>query len=210
MQNLFDKKYQAWKSGEIDDAELAVTFFVCTHLKKYPSKNLQKFLASGKSCLEALYQFRFKKIKEKAIFSLKMWAEKKWSFKLVDKVLTPYEVLSLQAKGIRPVSLIPQEIFTEIIHKEDCLEFFVHDLEHGFMFFHNDELMQMQLGFFQNVHESLASDIWSDIIKDKQKKERFFYLISDMNTHLEHYKAYLHAMIPLESQEKFGFLFSKN
>lgn len=186
-----------------NEAEFAVEFFVKNHLKKYPSIRLERFLAEGNSYGDALYTFRFKKIKEKAIIALKRWYEGEWNFALVDRVLTPYEVLNYQAKGIRPVSLIPQEIFSEIIHKEDCLEFFVHDLEHGYMFFHDENLKNMQIQFFKNVQASLETDLWKNIIKDKKQKERFYYLISDMNTHLEHYKAYLFAMIPIAFQSEF-------
>ena len=193
-----------------NEAEVAIQFFVTNHLKKYPAPRLERFLQEGHPYVEAFFRFRFKKIKEKAIIALKKWYEGEWNFKLVDRVLTPYEVLDYQAQGIRPVSLIPQEIFQEIIHKEDCLEFFVHDLEHGFMFFHDKELMQMQLNFFKNLKDSLTTDLWKEVIHDKEKKDRFFYLISDMNTHLEHYKSYLHAMLPLESQAKFSFLFRES
>lgn len=204
INSYFDK----WQLGEISDAEMAVRFFLYYHNEKYPNKKLNRALKENVSLDVILNSFVFKKVKEKAMIALRKWFRGEWSLKLVSKVLTPYEVLALQAQGVRPVTIKIQKELTPIMHKDDCLEFFIHDLEHGYMFFFDENLKRMQIKFFRNVEASFKTSIWDKYLEDTNFEERLFYLISDMNTHQEHYRSYLHAMLRPSDIVNFEFLFS--
>ncbi len=195
-----------WKENKITDAHMAVQFFVIKHWFKYPHKKILNYIHEQKFC-EALYELKFKKVKQKALSSLTHWLEGKWNFVLIDYIPSPYEVLNWQAAGVRPVTCILQEKLSPILNRDDSLEFFLHDLEHGHMFFYHEEKKNMQLEFFNQVKLSLESHLWSPYLEDKNFKEKFFYLISDMNTHKEHYRHYLKAILPSNDFPKFEFLF---
>ncbi len=197
-----------WKSGLCRDADMACIFFLYYHAKKYPNRKLSLALDSSEDFPALLQQFVFKKVKSKALSALKKWCAGEWNLKLVTKILNPLEVLDYQAQGIRPVTLKLQDELSPILHKDDCLEFFLHDLEHGYMFFFDESLKQMQLQFFAKVKASLNSDLWHGYRGDEKFEQRLHYLISDMNTHKEHYRSYLNAMIAKEDEEKFSYLFS--
>ena len=116
---------------------------------------------------------------------------------LFDYVPTPPEVLAWQAKGIRPVSVVfnPQQIFVPIQHKEDAFAFMIHDLEHAFMFFSNEQLREMQIEFFNHMNNAVAAGLWDEILRHPQFCQRMHYLMSDMNTHPEHAQRYLRALL---------------
>ncbi|MCB9061557.1 MAG: hypothetical protein H6622_08555 [Halobacteriovoraceae bacterium] len=204
--NKIHDSIDLWKKGRLESSDLAVHFFTTYHSLKYPNKKLQDLIKNNEY-ETALKNIVFKKVKEKAFHSLLKWNSNKWSFKLLEYIPHPYEVLNFQCNGIRPVSLISQVKLLPILHKKDCLEFFLHDLEHGYMFFHNSELKNMQIDFFKNIAKSLESNLWDDYLKDKVFKEKFYYLISDMNTHKEHYRFYLKAIIEKNDFDRFEFLF---
>lgn len=197
-----------WKSGELSDAYMAAYFFIHYHQKKYPNKKLMRAIDQSIDVQVILNQFVFKKVRPKALIALKKWLSGEWDFKLVTKILTPYEVLAYQANGVRPVTMKIQNEFSPILHKEDCLEFFIHDLEHGYMFFFDEELKTMQLDFFKNIEASFETKIWDKYLGDSRFEERLFYLISDMNTHKEHYRSYLYAMIEPCDIPKFEKIFT--
>lgn len=204
---MIENRFKEWKEGKLDDASMAASFFIYYHLKKYPNKKLERAFLQTRNASELLNQFVFKKVRSKALEALIKWCKGEWEFKLVSAILTPFEVLSWQAQGVRPVTIKIQHEFQPILHKEDCLEFFVHDLEHGYMFFHDDELKKMQLKFFSEIKETFKLDFWNKYLGDERFEYRLHYLISDMNTHLEHYKSYLYAMVETEDQKYFDHIF---
>lgn len=200
--------YQDWLQEKCSDEQMALAFFIHCHLKKYPNRKLEAQLMQEDVDLKVVFkQFVFKKVKSKALHALKAWVDGLWQFKLITKIISPYEVLRLQAQGIRPVTMKIQDELSPILHKEDSLEFFLHDLEHGYMFFFDKELKIMQLDFFRKVEQSIAENWWSDYLGDKEFEERFHYLISDMNTHQEHYRAYLNSLVKEQDIPKFSKLF---
>tara|TARA_R110002049_G_scaffold63125_2_gene168121 strand:- start:842 stop:1462 length:621 start_codon:yes stop_codon:yes gene_type:complete len=204
---MINSVYENWKNKVIGDAEMAVYFFLYYHQQKYPNIKLQRALESDESYAAILNRFVFKKVKFKAVEALKRWSSGEWKFKLVDSILLPKDVLYYQSLGIRPVTIKVQDSLEPILHKADCLEFFIHDLEHGYMFFHDEKLRQMQLKFFKEIHSRLDLEVWTKYNQSERFQYRFNYLISDMNTHLEHYKSYLYAMIEPSDRIYFEDIF---
>lgn len=184
---------------------MALRYFCYYHAMKYPHKNLQNFIEEN-HFTKALQCLNFKKVKHKAIVALQMWIDGKWKFELIETIPTPYEVLRAQAQGIRPVSLIVQKSFRPILSRQDCLEFFLHDLEHGYMFFNNTELFNMQVTFFNKILSTLSQGLWDELMEVPGLKEKFYYLISDMNTHQEHYRHYLRAILPKNKIDEIDHL----
>lgn len=207
MHSKIQKIFNTWESGAISDSHLALSFFLHYHLLKYPNKKLQSDFDQDHDIFTLFQKYSFKKVKGKALVSLDNWIKGEWDFKLLDYIPTPYEVLSFQAQGIRPVTLKLQESLTPILNREDCLEFFLHDLEHGYMFFFDDELKEMQIRFFKNVEKSHENKFWDKYLENGDFKEKFYYLISDMNSHQEHYRQYLGSILPVREIEKCSFLF---
>lgn len=204
---LIDEKYELLIS--LEGLDYIKFYFIFYHCLKY--KNFKMLARISRENLGEinLEDFQFKKVKEKALIALKNWLNGSWKFVSLDYVPTPYEVLEYQARGIRPVSVIRQKELAPILTREDCLEFFLHDLEHGHMFFFDHELKQMQIDFFIKVEKTLGTGLWREYLKDEDFKKNFYYLISDMNTHKEHYRHFLKATLPTpEDFSKFEILFS--
>ena len=136
--------YQQWQQQKISDQECALHFFLHDYLRKYPHKKLQKRYDMGMLDANMLYQFNFKKVKGKAIDALYAYCQGQWNCQLFTQVLSAVEILTLQSQGIRPLTIIPQDHWQVIEHKSDGFEFFVHDLEHAYMFFFDTHRYQQQ------------------------------------------------------------------
>ena len=173
---------------------MAVIYFTHRFALDFKNAKLSKALLEDSPRL-ILEKFQFKKIKGKAIECLKRWHDGEWNLVLSEKIFTPFEVLDYQVQGIRPVTMKMNRFEDPILHRKSSLDFFVHDLEHGYMFFHDENLKNMQIRFFKDIKESLDRGEWNERLKDADFREKFHYLISDMNTHEEHYRAYLQAII---------------
>lgn len=206
---------QSWKSGQISDAQMALNFFVITHLEKYPRRSLAQYLNHYFEDqlfipldTDVLERFQFKKIKEKALTCLQHWVKGDWPLVLQESIPSALQVLRLQAQGLRPVTMKIEKRFESILHREDALDFFCHDLEHGHMFFYDDELNLSQQRFFQKILESLDLGVWDQYLRNPEFEKKFVYLISDMNSHPEHYRAYLNSMIEPEKVGSFDYLFT--
>ena len=204
---MIHKLYQAWIDNQASDVECALHFFLHYYLKKYPNKKLQNEYAGEDFDHTILSRYQYKKVKGKAIEALQAWCAGEWQFSLVNEILSPRDVLDYQARGIRPVTIVIQDHLQPVLNREDCFEFFVHDLEHGFMFFSNPQHHEMQLRFFKKVLRSLSTPLWEDYLTDHEFNAKFEYLISDMNTHIEHYRQYLKSMVPPNDFHQFEFLF---
>ncbi len=198
LESKLNSSYALWKQNQISDADMGLIYF--THRFAIDSQNKKM----STSLLEnpphmVLERFQFKKIKNKAIECLKKWHQGEWNLILSEKIFTPFEILDYQAQGIRPVTMKTHHCDSPILHRKSALDFFVHDLEHGYMFFHDISLRDMQIKFFRKIKKSLDNGEWDEYLTDNQFREKFNYLISDMNTHEDHYEAYLQAIIPIKN-----------
>ncbi len=201
-----DETYRSWKKKEVADSQMAMIYFINRFAIDFHDQRLAQLIGQV-PYEEILLKYQFKKIKGKAINCLKNWVAGKWNLVLSEKIFTPYEVLAYQAKGIRPVTMIYHSTDNPVLHRRNSLDFFVHDLEHGHMFFSDENLLLMQRTFFSRIELSLQTDLWKGRLKDKDFREKFYYMISDMNSHKEHYKAYLKSMLPHDEFTQFEFLF---
>jgi hypothetical protein len=194
LENQLNEAFTSWKKAQLDDSNMAVIYFTHRFALDFKNAKISKALLEDSPRL-ILEKFQFKKIKGKAIECLKRWHDGEWNLVLSEKIFTPFEVLDYQVQGIRPVTMKMKRFEDPILHRKSSLDFFVHDLEHGYMFFHDENLKNMQIRFFKDIKDSLDRGEWNERLKDADFREKFHYLISDMNTHEEHYKAYLQAII---------------
>lgn len=201
-----DETYKSWLEGEVLDSQMAVVYFVNRFAIDNSDQQLLKLIGHV-SYDQILATYQFKKIKGKALNCLRRWSSGEWNLTLSEKIYSPYQILSFQAQGIRPVTMKYCDTETPIMHRKNSLDFFVHDLEHGHMFFNDENLMKMQKTFFSRIESSLSTDLWEIRLKNKIFRDKFYYMISDMNSHTEHYKAYLHSILPKEECTRFDFLF---
>lgn len=206
---------QCWKNQQISDAQMALNFFVITHLEKYPRQALGQYLDNYFDHQlmiplesDVLERFQFKKIKEKALTCLQQWVRGEWPLVLLENIPSAHQVLRLQAQGVRPVTMKVENRSESILHREDALDFFCHDLEHGHMYFYDRELNLSQQRFFQKILVSLEQGVWDEYRRSPEFEKKFVYLISDMNSHPEHYRAYLNSMIEPEKVGHFDYLFT--
>jgi len=201
-----EQTYRSWKAGDISDSQMAMVYFIHRFAIDNEDKKLKKLIRDI-PYEQILEKYQFKKIKGKAITCLQKWISGEWNLTLSERIFTPYEVLNFQARGIRPVTMRFNDTTSPVMHRKNSLDFFVHDLEHGYMFFHDEYLKQMQKTFFHRIESSLETDLWKNRLQDKEFREKFYYMISDMNSHREHYKAYLRSILPVGVFSQYEFLF---
>ena len=106
-------------------------------------------------------------------------------------------MLHLQAAGTRPVTALtaPARLRRPVLHKPDAFAFFVHDLEHAYKFFFSPELHAGQRAFFARLAAACADGVFAPYLAEAEFAARFHYLMSDMNTHPEHSRQYLRAVL---------------
>jgi hypothetical protein len=136
---------------------------------------------------DRLFVNRFRYVSSYAIWSLKSWLNQEIPLVLYHRIPGPLEVLTLQSQGKRCVSALYDEnqISQLILGKKDYLDFFLHDLEHAYKFYHNNQFYQGQVGFYKLLLQAMTENLFSEVMASNLK-DSFEYVISDMNSHPVH------------------------
>jgi hypothetical protein len=103
---------------------------------------------------------RLCKIEDAVSKGLVAWAHGQRDVVLLERVPAPREVLALQARGARCVSILADDARTT--PHADGLAFALHDLCHMEKFF-CEEHHRGQVGFFRLVDRAMSRDAWSDL-----------------------------------------------
>lgn len=142
-------------------------------------------------------RYQFRSVIPNASVALNHWLGGKWPLHLLRHIPTPREVLSMQVRGVRPVTLIVdrERMHQPALTKANGFVFMVHDLEHAYKFFHDPKLNVMQRNLFAALAHACAAGLFFDDLSDAEFAARFDYLISDMNTHPVHGLQYLRAIL---------------
>lgn len=131
-------------------------------------------------------QMNWKTISARSLQSLRLWSQNRYRLVLRDRAIAPFELLDMQSRGSRCVTVFRQFADLQKIyeHKRDALDFTVHDLEHAHLFF--DPLShEMQRTWSRFLSCAFSGDSpWAKHFDDRDPE--FAYLISDMNTHPWH------------------------
>ncbi len=215
-----------WESGEIGSAEFVACYVLNYALVRssrkalggplfdfktavHESRGLEwlkvKFASSRaieridkyRSGLEVLSRISLKGVPRSVHQTLAMWANDQYPLDLMLHVPTPYEVLSLQTKGRRCVTvLVKREQLAQLVEGErDPFGFVLHDLIHADHFFSRPEMARGQIGFCRLMKPLVeAPFIQSLLVSDPVFRKEFEYGISDMNSNCVHLLKYLKAV----------------
>lgn len=125
------------------------------------------------------------------------WLRNSWPLTLCEYIPAPEEVLEMQVRGTRPVSILAQypRLLLPVLTKANAYAFMVHDLEHAYKYFYEPELHCGQKRFFTAIERVLRLGLLDGYRRDALFADKFAYLISDMNTHVMHSLQFLRAIL---------------
>ena len=125
------------------------------------------------------------------------WLRNSWPLSLCERIPSPEEVLDMQVRGTRPVTILPHfpRLLLPVLTKANAYAFMVHDLEHAYKYFYDPELHRGQRRFFTAIERELRVGVFDDYRRDTLFADKFAYLISDMNTHVMHSLQFLRAIL---------------
>lgn len=129
-------------------------------------------------------------------FILKHWKNNLCNLELIDYNPTALEMAKIQSQGSRFITIdfASAKDGSLVEEKRDSFEHCLHDLAHAYMFFKDDEIKNKQVQFFQNLVQKYSE--FEILMKlDLGFEDKFNYCLSDMNSHPEHLKSYLRAIL---------------
>lgn len=208
----------AWRGGEIGDAAYAALYFlhsqVLHHGKRFASRKFKQDprpdaalwldelerLSGDDLQARLLYYFErygFLGVIPNVTAALRAWLCGRWPLRLCEYIPGPAEVLRMQARATRPVTVLAEfpRFLQPVLKKPNAHAFMIHDLEHAYKFFSDPDLHEGQKRFFSQVLSSIEGGIFDDYMRDIVFADQFDYLISDMNTHAMHSLQFLRAIL---------------
>lgn len=209
---------QRWRSGVLDDACYASLYFlygqIGLHGRRYASRRYRAdprpdaaaWLAQWDALagdelrarlLHCLERFHFVGVIPNVPAALCAWLRGLWPLEIREQVPRAVDVLRLQARGRRLVTVIAAypRLLQPVLNKPHAWAFMVHDLEHAYKFFYDEELCRSQQRFFKRIERALTAGRFERPLQDAVFADKFDYLISDMNTHGQHSRQYLRAIL---------------
>lgn len=207
-----------WRRGELDAAVFASLYlllwqialhgpqFASRKCKRDPRPAVEPWLdllktprATGlrQLLLDFFERYQFRGVIGNVPAALLQWLRGAWPLIACQDVPSSRELLAWQARGVRAVTMKTDSarVHQPLLNKRNAYEFFLHDLEHAYKFFHAPELHAGQRGFFIGLETALDSGMFTVHWKDAAFREKFHYLMGDMNTHPEHSRQYLRAIL---------------
>ena len=207
-----------WRAGEFDAAVFAALYFlhwqIATHGQAFASRkhkhdprpDAAEWLAELEtaeaerrrvSLLDWLERYQFRGVIGNVPVALVQWLRGAWPLILREDIPKPLDVLRMQARGTRAVTLITAwpRAREPVLNKSDAFAFFRHDLEHAYKFYHSPALYAGQCAFFAKLEAAVDRGVFAPSFDDAEFVTRFHYLMSDMNTHPEHSRQYLRAIL---------------
>ncbi len=132
------------------------------------------------------------------------------TIQILDFLPTPMQVLEMQARGLRCVSLLRSAnwFLHSFDHKRNIRDFVIHDLEHIWQMFEKPELQASQIEFSNRLFNLIHLGRFDFLLHDSIFSKEFNYIMSDMNTHPAHSYATLKSLIT--RQKKQSWLSDKN
>lgn len=207
-----------WRAGEIDTAVFASLYFLhwqmATHGQAFASRKCKSDprpmamewqaemeTAEGEGLrghlLDWLERYQFRGVTGNVPMALLHWLRGIWPLIAREGIPKPLEVLRMQARGCRAVTILTEypRLCHPVLNKPDAFAFFLHDLEHAYKFFHSPTLRAGQCAFFAALEDAFDRGVFAPYFNDAEFVTRFRYLMSDMNTHPEHSRQYLRAIL---------------
>lgn len=209
---------QRWRTGEIEPAIFAAQYFLlwqmASHGRQFAARKNRSdtrpdakqwlaWLETAKGeelhrcLLDWLERYQFRGVIGNVPVALMQWLRGTWPLILRDDIPGPRAVLHWQARGERAVTVLTEypRLRRPVLNKPDAFAFFLHDLEHAYKFFHSPALHAGQRAFFAMLENAFDRGVFTPYSADAEFVTRFHYLMSDMNTHPEHSRQYLRAIL---------------
>lgn len=209
---------ECWRAREFDAAVFAALYFLhwqlAIHGQQFASRKNRNDprpmttewlavmeMAQGEDLREQLLdwleRYQFRGVISNVPTALVQWLRDNWPLIVREDVPKPLEVLRMQARGYRAVTILTEypRLREPVLNKPDAFAFFVHDLEHAYKFFHSPALRAGQCAFFTTLEDAFDRGLFEPYFNDGEFVTRFHYLMSDMNTHPEHSRQYLRAIL---------------
>lgn len=159
----------------------------------------EKNKLQGISVLDLFRYYNLKGIPLAVNRTMVNWGEGKWKIELLTHIPSPRELLRLQVKNTRCITLTTKhhEIDQLVLSARDPLSFVLHDLHHADQFFSSETSLKGQLGFYNLVDKIYDQPLLKQSLKeDSQFKNEFHYVVSDMNAYVIHlFKCFKSALI---------------
>ncbi|MHB8743740.1 MAG: hypothetical protein ACYC9L_11510 [Sulfuricaulis sp.] len=207
-----------WRAGEFDAAVFAALYFLTWQIavhgqqfasrkrKNDPRPDAAKWLAWLEATrgdalraqmLDWLERYQFRGVTANIAVALVQWLKGSWPLLLREDIPSPRSILRWQARGIRVVTVLTAypRLREPVLNKPDAFTFFQHDLEHAYKFFYSPALHAGQCEFFAGLEAALDHGKLAPYFDDAGFVAKFHYLMSDMNTHPEHSRQYLRAIL---------------
>ncbi|MEW6332184.1 MAG: hypothetical protein AB1560_12065 [Pseudomonadota bacterium] len=207
-----------WRAGEIDASIFAALYFLLWQITRHgtafasrlhkndPRPHAAEWLGMMETgegeglrrCLCGwLEHYQFHGVIRNVPVTLAQWLRGAWPLIVRENIPTALEVLRMQARGYRAVTILtePARLHAPVLNKPDAFAFFVHDLEHAYKFLHSPALRDGQREFFIMLEAAVDRGVFAPYCSDAEFAARLQYLMSDMNTHPEHSRQYLRAIL---------------
>jgi hypothetical protein len=207
-----------WRTGELDDALFAVEYFliwqIAKHGKQFASRRCKSDPRPDAAAWVAVIETAEKENLKMRLFdwlkryqfcgvignvpaALAQWLRGAWPLVLREDIPKPLEVLRMQARGKRAVTVLTAwpHLVEPVLDRPDAFAFFRHDLEHAYKFYYAPDLYSGQLAFFTALEAAIDRDMFTMYLDDTEFVTKFNYLMSDMNTHPLHSVQYLRAIL---------------
>jgi hypothetical protein len=207
-----------WRAGEYAAAVFAALYFlhwqIASHGRQFASRRNKSDIrpdanewltvmaeTKGEGLRERLHgwlvRYQFRGVIDNVPQALAQWLRGAWPLILREDIPKPLEVLRMQARGCRAVTVLTEypRLRQPVLNKPDAFAFFLHDLEHAYKFFHSPALHAGQCAFFAVLEEAFDRGVFAPYFGDAGFTGKFHYLMSDMNTHPEHSRQYLRAIL---------------
>lgn len=161
----------------------------------------------GISAVELFSLYSLKAIPDSINRTIINWHQGLWKLELLEYIPTPRQLLRLQVKNTRCITLItdPLQIDSMVLESRDPLSFMLHDLMHADQFFSKQESLIGQLGFYKLIYSIYDQpELKSLLSSNKNFKKEFEYITSDMNAYVIHlFKCLKSSIYRTESHEEF-------
>ncbi|MEX2163905.1 MAG: hypothetical protein WD823_06650 [Sulfuricaulis sp.] len=207
-----------WRTSKLDDAVFAAQYFliwqIATHDKPFASRQCKSDprpdaaewtavieTADGEclrmQLLDWLERYQFRSVIANVPAALAQWLRGAWPLVLREDILKPLEVLRMQARGKRAVTVLTAwpRLREPVLNKPDAFAFFRHDLAHAYKFYHTPALYAGQRAFFTALEAAIDGGMFAAYCDDAEFVAKFHYLMGDMNTHPVHSMQYLRAIL---------------
>ncbi len=146
------------------------------------SELIQQFALPQSLAIEALRDWTLMGLSNKINEALLAWHHDEWPLHLFTSEISPQELLLLQARGGRAVTVLtdPHDFLHYRHGIHDAIGFTLHDLMHAEKYFKAKTAQMIISQFYLSICERVTTNL------PKTLTDRWHYLIADMNTHVAH------------------------